>query len=224
MSTTGVAGATAVKPTATGRAVSVIDAARVAMLVLAPMVAQGVLLRRRRLALLAAAWNVDGRALGTLGRLRDRYGSQPLRLTLPGRTLVIPLDPADVATVLAGTPDPFRADSREKRAALNHFEPQAVLVSAGALREQRRTLNERVLQTDQPVHRHGEHFTRVIADELAALEGSTSPLGWDAFNDVWQRIVRRVVLGDQAANDTAVTEMLVRLRSHGNWAYLRPRN
>jgi cytochrome P450 len=203
------------------RGMSAIDTARVVVFVLAPMVAQGVLLRRRLVARIAAAGDFDGRAI-RVDRLRRRYGDGPLRLSLPGRTLIVPLDSADAANVLAATPEPFAAASREKRAALNHFQPHALLVSTGEPREQRRRLNVRVLQTDRPVHQHGRHYSALISAELRRTAGATQ-LDWNQFNESWQRIVRRIVLGDQAADDTDVTAMLMRLRAHGNWAYLRPR-
>src|SRR5687767_8643343 len=38
------------------------------------------------------------------------------------------------------------------------------------------------------------------------------------------RVIRRVVLGDGARDDTGLTADLDRLRNAANWAYLRPRN
>lgn len=66
----------------------------------------------------------------------------------------------------------------------------------------------------------------VITEEVDALLGHvdfTGTLGWDEFAVTWWRIVRRVVLGDSARDDEAVTDDLLRLRKDGNWSYFKPR-
>lgn len=201
-----------------------VDAARVIADVLVPIIAQGVILRRRRVAMLAGALQVNHHAAELLRQLRERYNNRPLLLRLGTREVVIPLDPADAALVLAGTPEPYAAASREKRAALRHFSPQGVLVSTGSARTVRRRFNERVLQAGRPDHDFSARFTGVIAEELARFRNQPpdEPVRWDAFNTAWQRIVRRIVLGDAAAGDTTVTAMLTRLRAAANWAYLHP--
>lgn len=85
----------------------------------------------------------------------------------------------------------------------------------------------RVLETGRPVHRHAEQMTAVIAEEVAALLGHadfTGTLDWDGFAVMWQRMVRRIVLGDGARGDEQITDDLRRLRERGNFSYLVPQN
>ncbi|MBU6464209.1 MAG: hypothetical protein KGL35_28435 [Bradyrhizobium sp.] len=51
----------------------------------------------------------------------------------------------DILEVLKRTPRPFAADTKEKRAALNHFESGKVLVSDQARRARLRPLHEKAL-------------------------------------------------------------------------------
>lgn len=51
---------------------------------------------------------------------------------------------------------------------------------------------------------------------------TTGALTWSRFADEWWRLVRRLVLGDGAREDRALIELLTKLRSDANWAYLKP--
>jgi cytochrome P450 len=194
--------------------------------VLAPMLLQGVIARRRRAVALAGRLGLDGRAVRTMTRLRERYGPGPLVLRLPLRTVALVLEPDDVARVLAGSPEPFAAASREKRGALGHFQPHGVLVSRGEIREQRRRFVEEVLDTGRPLHRLAEPFARVAREEALHLRRAVHDdgvLDWDRFMTAWWRVVRRVVLGDGAREDHVTTDLLTGLRRRANWSYLLPR-
>jgi cytochrome P450 len=69
-----------------------------------------------------------------------------------------------------------------------------------------------------------DRFAVVVRDECAhLLERSQRALVWRRYTAAWQRVVRRVVLGDAAADDHELTDMLVRLRRDANWAFLHPR-
>src|SRR5437868_5030663 len=96
------------------RRASVADTVRVGLSVLAPIVAQGVILRRPRMVALAARLDTDRRAGALLRRLRERYGPAPLRLRVPGRSVVLVLSVADVRKVLAASPEPYAVANREK--------------------------------------------------------------------------------------------------------------
>lgn len=205
---------------------SVGDTARVLALVLAPMLAQGVIARRRRVVAAAGRLGLDGRAVREMVRLRERYGPGPLVLRLPFRTVALVLDPTDVRRVLLGSPEPFAAASTEKRGALGHFQPRGVLVSHGEIRARRREFVEAVLDTGAPLHRLAEPFARIAREEaleLRALVERDGELDWDRFVTAWWRVVRRIVLGDRARDDHAITDLLTRLRHRANWSYLLPR-
>jgi cytochrome P450 len=135
---------------------------------------------------------------------------------------VVVLGPADVQRVLAGSPEPFALATTEKVAALRHFQPHGVIVSSGELRTARRHYVETVLETDAPVHRLAGSVADAVRHETGRLPAGPV-LDWAAFDAMFQRIVRRVVLGDAATDDTRLTAELNQLRDAANWAYLRPR-
>lgn len=113
--------------------------------------------------------------------------------------MAIVLSAADAGSILERTPEPFTADTPEKRAALKRFQPHGVLVSSRADRAPRRRLNEAVLETARPVHDLAEAFLRTIdgeVDEMLRHAAVTGTLTWNTFATGWWRIVRRIVLGD----------------------------
>ncbi|OKJ96427.1 cytochrome P450 [Amycolatopsis sp. CB00013] len=201
---------------------SVQDTVRVALRVVLPTLAGGVI-KRRPLGLAAAQkLQLDRPAVRLLCRLRSQYGPGPLRLRVPGRTIDLALSGDDVGDVLAAAPVPFSPSTKEKRAALGHFQPHGVLVSDAVERAPRREFNEEVLEPGKPLHDLAGPFAAAIGEEAASLwDGGT--LDWDTFTVAWWRIVRRVTLGESAAGDDGLTDMLARLRKDGNWAYAHPR-
>src|SRR5215213_7883215 len=99
-----------------------------------PTIAKGVILRRPSTVALAERLQLDRRAVRRMQALRDRYGTGPLLLPIPGRLQAVILDPEHVKRVLDESPEPFAAATVEKRAALSHFEPRGVLISHGPVR------------------------------------------------------------------------------------------
>lgn len=206
---------------------SVPDTLRAVVGVLLPLVARGVIVRRQRVVALLERLDADRRLVGTLQRLRARYGPRPLLLRLPARRIVLVLDVDDVQRVLTASPDPFATATREKRAALGRFQPHGVLISDAADRPDRRRWNEAVLDTARPVHHLAGPMTEVVREQARALLEEVAARGgvldWPAFTAAWFRTVRRVVLGDAARDDTALTDLLATLRALGNWAMFAPR-
>ncbi|WP_459708621.1 cytochrome P450 [Actinophytocola sp. KF-1] len=202
---------------------SATDTARVLSTVLLPTLAGGVIKRRPLLMGLAGRLGADDRAVREIARLAGRYGDGPLLLRVPGdRAIAVVLSQADVGRVLDATPDPFTPASTDKVGALKHFQPHAVLITRDeATRAKRRAANERALETARPLHHLADPIHRVITEEAAALTGRT--LDWDTFDTAWQRVVRRVVLGDAARDDERLTALLDRLRRTANWAWAAPR-
>lgn len=194
--------------------------------VLVPLAARGLILRRPRVVGLEAKLDADRRAVRLMQRLRRRYGSGPLRLRVPGRSMALILSTGDVRQVLESSPDPFATANREKRGALSHFQPHGVLISQGRERENRRSFNEAVLDTGMPVHHLADEFVSKVNDEsqaLLELVVTHELLTWSDFSPAYWRIVRRVVLGDAARDDHETTNVLSRLRADANWSYFKPR-
>lgn len=208
-------------------ALSATEQLRVLATVLAPPVVKGPIVRRPRAVNLAERLDLDSGGVTTMQRLREQHGPGPVRMRLAGRQVALLLDPADVHRVLDGTPEPFTPATLEKRGALNHFEPDSVLISSAQKRLARRPLNEHVLETERPVHSHAEAMTAAIQQEVTSLLGHTDftgTLDWDGFITAWWRIVRRIVLGDGARDDHQVSDDLRRLRARGNLSYVLPQN
>lgn len=203
------------------------DHLRILSRVLLSPVVKGPIIRRPRAVDLAERLDLDSAGVTEMQRLRERHGAGPVRMNLLGRQIALLLSPEDVHRVLEGTPTPFTPATLEKRGALNHFEPESVLVSSAEKRLARRPLNEEVLETDRPVHRHAEAMTSAIEQEVASLLGHadfTGTLDWDAFLTAWSRIVRQIVLGAGSRDDHQITDDLRSLRQRGNLSYLAPQD
>lgn len=189
----------------------------------ASSIAAGVIARRRPVVRVLERLQADSRAVQRMQALRREFGSGPVELALPGRRMVVVLDPDDVARVLAQAPTPFHPASLEKRKALQWFQPHGVLISRGPIRLQRRELNDAALDSGAEMHRLAEPFAAVVAEEAGELVTSAVARGHldsSEFMAAWWRIVRRVVLGDRARDDSLVTDALMRLRKAGNWSFL----
>lgn len=204
----------------------VLDTMRVAAELALPTIAGGVIKRRPDVLAAAEKLNVDRPAIRLMQRLRGRHGDGLLRLRVPGRSIALVMSPEDVGRVLEDSPEPFTPANYEKRAALSHFQPHGVLISQGGPRGERREFNEDVLDTQRPLHQLSADIVKKVTAECDRLITETEAAGeltWDAFNEAWWRIVRRIVLGDAAATDDRLTELLGTLRKRANWAYAAPK-
>jgi cytochrome P450 len=205
---------------------SMADSLKVHLEIVIPTVAKGPIIRRPKVVYLAERLGFATNAVITMQHLREKYGSGPLMVKSPLRHYALLFDPDDVRRVLDESPEPFATASAEKQAALAHFEPKMALVSHGPERRERRQLNERVLQQDHSVHSMTEHLLPIVdeeADVLLRQAAAVGELRWDEFFEAWFRIVRRVVFGNDARDDTRITDLMEKLRSHGNWAFLKPK-
>ncbi|MFD2028773.1 cytochrome P450 [Promicromonospora aerolata] len=194
--------------------------------VLAPLVAQGAIVRRPRATAWAERHQTDRTARTVLADLRARYGGAPLVVRIGSRRLVVVTEPEDVRRLLEGSPEPFTPATKEKRAALAHFQPEGVLISSTAERWHRRPFNEAVLQTEQAVHDDGPAVVDAVqhgAAELTQRLDSTGRFDAQSFTDAWWGIVLDVVLGPKARDDRELVAMLDALRRDANWSWLHPR-
>lgn len=196
--------------------VSLADDLRFNALVTAPNVLQGLFRRRATAVLAATRLNVDGWAIGLVDGIRARMGPGPVWVHAgTGRALLV-LTREDVRRVLEGSPDPFAPDPATKRKGMTHFQPDALTLSRGELWRNRRRFTEAVLDSREPHHRHAERFAAVARGEIAALVAVDTELRWDAWHAALRRIARRTVLGDDAADDEHVTDLLAKLMDEAN--------
>lgn len=202
-----------------------IRAIKTAVAVGFPPVASGVIARRRTAMSLLEKINADSVAIDTVDELRAEFGSGPVELVLPGRTVVLVLDADDAARILDETPSSFTPANREKRGALRPFQPRGVLISDRPGRNYRRPVNEAALETPDALHSMSGRFAAVIDDEIGELAVEArraGELNASSFTRAWWRAVRRITLGDAARDDSAVTDQLWSLRANGNWSYFFP--
>lgn len=147
------------------------------------------------------------------GMVRN-YGPGPFYVRVARDEALLLTHPDDLKFVLGGSPDPFASDPEPKRKGMSAFQPDALTISRGNVWEDRRRFAEAVLDTGQPLHRLAQSFVEVAADTAATLGKAT--MDWQTFNEAFQRMTRRVVFGNRAADDTAFTELLGELMSAGN--------
>ncbi|OMC09039.1 cytochrome [Mycolicibacterium fortuitum] len=186
-------------------------------------IAAGVLARRRPMVRLLERTQADSRAVKRIHQLRRRFGRGPVEVVIPGRRIIVVLDPEDVRQVLQEAPVPFHPANLEKRKALQWFQPHGVLISQGSIREPRRAFNEAALDTASEMHRLAGSFVEAIADESGKLIAEASDRGHldsSMYMKSWWRMVRRLTLGGRARDDESVTDDLMYLRKAGNWSFL----
>ncbi|MFD0599604.1 cytochrome P450 [Catellatospora coxensis] len=73
------------------------------------------------------------------------------------------------------------------------------------------------------MHRLAEVISAVARQEMTPLLSRPGRVEWRDFAGAFWRLVRRIVLGDEARDDVGLNALLDDLRRDANWAYLRPR-
>jgi len=94
------------------------------------------------------------------------------------------------------------------------FQPDALTISRGQTWQDRRRFADAVLDSDKPMHRMAQPFVGIAAETARKLASET--IRWQNFNATFQRMTRRVVFGNRAADDTRLTEILGEMMSAGN--------
>ena len=184
--------------------------------VVVPNALQGIFRRRRQAVRAATAANVDGHAVGLLAGMSRSYDGGPVWVKVARDDALLLLDPADVGRALEQSPDPFAADPDAKRKGMVAFQPDALTISRGADWQSRRRFTEAVLGA-APLDRVAEVTREEIRDLIAGpVRADGGELRWEPWNRALQRITRRVVLGDSAAGDWALTETLERMMGAAN--------
>ena len=197
---------------------SLVEGVRFTLQAMVPNVVQGLFRRRPRAVAAATKLNVDRQAVGLISGIRRSHGPGPVWVRVGTDQMLLVLSTEDVRRALEGSPDPFASDPDAKRRGVSHFQPDALTISRGDVWQNRRRFAEAVLDTAKPAHRQAGRFVAVAGEEIAALldEVGGGELRWDAFHLAFQRITRRVVLGDAAADDEELTGLLATLMDEAN--------
>ncbi|NKQ51305.1 cytochrome P450 [Amycolatopsis sp. K13G38] len=189
------------------------DSAAFTALVLMPNLVQGLFRRHRGPVRAATFADVDRHAVALLTTMSRRYDGGPVWVRAGlGRALLV-LDPADVARALDGPVHDYAADPGAKRAGMVYFQPTALTISRGARWHSRRRFTEAVLGS---VPRLATSIEDRAREEVKRLAADTANLTWEPWNAMVQRLARRVVLGETAAGDWALSDTLERMMDGAN--------
>ncbi len=190
---------------------SVLEGVRFTAQVAVPNVVQGLFRRRRRAVAVASRTGADSLAASFMAGLKRSYGEGPVWIRVAKDEVLLLLGRGPIRRVLEGSPDPFAGDPEPKRSSMSHFQPYALTISRGADWEDRRRFTEDVL--DIGMSSLAERFAEVSVSEAATLPDA---LDWDTWNRAVRRATRRVVLGDGAAEDDSLSELLGELMDKSN--------
>ena len=197
------------------RSAGVVDGVRFTAQVGLPNVVQGLFKKRPIVATAASAAKVDAMAHLLVEGMVERYGPGPFYVRVAADQALLLHDPADIEFVLSQSPDPFASDPEAKRKGMSAFQPDALTLSRGDLWRNRRAFAEHVLATGKPLHPLAPTFVRVVDDAANAIARRES-FDFTDVNLAFQRITRRVVFGDEAADDVRITDLLGDLMAAGN--------
>src|SRR5947209_6778368 len=192
---------------------SIVEGLRFTAQVAVPNVIQGLFRRRKTAAAIADKTGAEGFAVGFMRGLTRSYGEGPLWIRVATDEALLALGERAIRHVLEGSPDPFAADPEPKRSAMAHFQPDALTISRNPEWAERRRFTEAVLDTGKPEHRLAPRFARVCNEEAETLG---SEVDWDTFNAAVRRATRRIILGEAAADDAEMSEMLGQLMDKSN--------
>lgn len=197
------------------RHAGVVDGVRFTAQVGVPNVLQGLFKKRPAVATVAAIAKVDALGYLLVEGMVERHGPGPFYVRVAKDEALLLHDPADIEFVLGQSPDPFASDPDAKKKGMSAFQPDALTLSRGDLWRNRRDFAEHVLATGKPLHPLAATFLAVAEEEAAGLAKRES-FDFDDLNAVFQRITRRVVFGEAAADDETLTERLGDLMAAGN--------
>jgi cytochrome P450 len=181
-----------------------------------PNVVQGLFRKRDKVVSVAGIVQADYLAYGCTAALVKKYGVEPFYVRVVSEEALLVHHPDDIRRVLEGSPSPFASDPDAKKKGMSAFQPNALTLSRGDLWAQRRAFAEAVLDTGKPLHRRARAFAALAVEEADGLLELGREVEWADVNDAFQRLTRRVVFGDVAADDVAITEQLGALMDAGN--------
>jgi len=177
-----------------------------------PMAMQGTFTRNPRWVGFWSRWHPDPAAVRFVGRLRRRHPGGVLALHLGLTKSLLVLDPDTVQHVLDNSPMVY-ADPKPKRDGMAVFQQNAVTISRGEAWRDRRRFNEAVLDADQPAHAYADQILAIVREEVTSAIRLER---WDDFDGLFARIMRRVIFGQRARDDTELTDLLRILMRRAN--------
>lgn len=179
-----------------------------------PNVLQGLFNKRELPTKVASAVGTDHLGYRLVSSLVKNYGPGPFYVRVAKDEALLVHSPEDLKFVLGGSPDPFASDPEPKKKGMSAFQPDALTISRGDVWAQRRQFADAVLEPGKPLHPLAKTFVAVAADTAAELVGES--VDYEMIDGAFQRMTRRIVFGDGAADDTRLTELLGELMSLGN--------
>lgn len=187
---------------------SLLEGIRFTAQVAVPNVIQGLLRRRRTAVAIATRTGADGLAFGFMAGVKRSYGEGPLWIRVAKDEALLLMGRGAVRRALEGSPDPFAADPEPKKSAMSHFQPDALTISRGDAWQDRRRFTDAVLGAAD-----AERAAAISSEEASSLP---TELDWDTWNRRVRRVTRRIVLGDRAADDESLSDMLGELMDKSN--------
>jgi hypothetical protein len=192
---------------------SILEGVRFTAQVAGPNVLQGLFRRRRTAVAVASRTGADGLAYGFMASLMRSYGNGPVWIRVAKDEALLVLGEEAIRKVLDRSPDPFASDPEPKRSGMAHFQPDALTISRNPEWADRRRFTEHVLQTSRPHHQLGDRFAAAAVQEAEQLPPQ---LDLESWGEAVRRATRRVILGDAAADDAELSEMLGELMDKSN--------
>lgn len=179
----------------------------------APNMVTGLFTRKEKTVKVVSLLDADRRGYDTIAGLARKYGPDPFAVRVAGNSSILVTDPVDIEFVLGHSPEKFASNPKAKQAGMVVFQPDALTLSRSPDWEGRRAFAEYVLDTGHPMHRLAATF---VAKARAEADSLGSDVTWPAINAAFQRLTRRVVLGEPAARDQQLTDTLAELMAQAN--------
>jgi cytochrome P450 len=193
---------------------SVLEGVRFTARIGVPNVLQGLFNKRELPTKVASAVGTDHLGYRLVSGLVKKYGPGPFYVRVAKDEALLVYSPEDLEFVLGGSPDPFASDPEAKKDGMSAFQPDALTISRGDLWAQRRQFADAVLEPGKPLHSLANTFVKVAAETAGDLAGQS--IDYHLIDAAFQRMTRRIVFGDHAADDTQLMEVLGELLSLGN--------
>ncbi len=195
---------------------SVIDGVRFTAQVGIPNVAQGLFRKREAVVTVVGKLPAEHLAYRLVEGLARKYGPDPFWVRVGAEETLLLTHPEDIHTVLGGSPSPFAADPEAKRKGMAAFQPDALTISRGDVWAKRRAFADAVLKPGSAAHPMARHFAALAVETADKALAGGAALRFDELNAAFQRLTRRVVFGDEAADDEELTAQLGALMAAGN--------